>query len=411
MKKLLLILLCLPFIGFGQGWIQEYNLPPTPDGWFNVKNLQQTNDGGYMIFSSGYLVKTNFIGDTLWTRQGNDDADTDGLQTADNGYIRFLGDSIFKYDEFGTILWSKEAHLEQDRGIKTTDNGFISVGSVGSNKVYNQKLADSYYSIYKTDSLGDSLWMRIIGNSINGIEGSANSVDQTNDGGYITVGSKYALSDDLWLIKFNSFGDTLWSRAFNFDGAYCSGKYVQQTLDGGYIISARGGNNGCTQLTLLKTFSNGNIQWVKMYPDNGCIVDGDYGQFVQQTVDGGYIIVSNYYETDDESKIWLLKTDSQGDTTWTRKFGNPFGYGSAVKQTSDGGYIVTGIFWQNIFSHSIALIKLDSQGTISSIIELNKNKKLVDVKNILGQETKPKTNQPLFYIYDDGTVEKKIVIE
>jgi hypothetical protein len=109
--------------------------------------------------------------------------------------------------------------------------------------------------------------------------------------------------------------------------------------------------------------------------------------------------------------MWLLKTDAQGDTLWTRKFGNSFGHGTAVRQTSDGGYILTGLFYQNSDSVNIALIKLDSQGTISSIIELNKNKKLIDIRNILGQRTPYRRNTPLFYIYDDGTVEKRIVIE
>ena len=38
------------------------------------------------------------------------------------------------------------------------------------------------------------------------------------------------------------------------------------------------------------------------------------------------------------------------------------------------------------------------------------NKQLLKVTDLLGRETK-QTNQPLFYIYDDGTVEKRIVIE
>jgi hypothetical protein len=46
----------------------------------------------------------------------------------------------------------------------------------------------------------------------------------------------------------------------------------------------------------------------------------------------------------------------------------------------------------------------------SSIDRINKNKKLLKVTGLLGRETK-QTNQPLFYIYDDGTVEKRIVIE
>ena len=46
----------------------------------------------------------------------------------------------------------------------------------------------------------------------------------------------------------------------------------------------------------------------------------------------------------------------------------------------------------------------------SSIEEHTTNKKLLKVTDLLGRETK-QTNQPLFYIYDDGTVEKRIVIE
>jgi len=49
--------------------------------------------------------------------------------------------------------------------------------------------------------------------------------------------------------------------------------------------------------------------------------------------------------------------------------------------------------------------------TISAIEEQSTNKKLLRTIDVLGRETKGKKNQPLFYIYDDGTVEKRIVIE
>ena len=47
----------------------------------------------------------------------------------------------------------------------------------------------------------------------------------------------------------------------------------------------------------------------------------------------------------------------------------------------------------------------------SSVSEINTNRKLVQTTNLLGKEIQKKTNQLLFYIYDDGTVEKRIVIE
>ena len=47
----------------------------------------------------------------------------------------------------------------------------------------------------------------------------------------------------------------------------------------------------------------------------------------------------------------------------------------------------------------------------TAINEHTSNKELIKVTNILGRETKGTKNEPLFYIYDDGTVEKKIIIE
>jgi hypothetical protein len=54
-------------------------------------------------------------------------------------------------------------------------------------------------------------------------------------------------------------------------------------------------------------------------------------------------------------------------------------------------------------------------GLISSnfngVANTSSSKELLKILNSLGQSTKPKTNTPLFYIYDDGTVEKRIVLE
>jgi Leucine-rich repeat (LRR) protein len=46
----------------------------------------------------------------------------------------------------------------------------------------------------------------------------------------------------------------------------------------------------------------------------------------------------------------------------------------------------------------------------TAIEEYSTNKELLKVTDLLGRETK-QANQPLFYIYDDGTVEKRIVID
>ena len=59
--------------------------------------------------------------------------------------------------------------------------------------------------------------------------------------------------------------------------------------------------------------------------------------------------------------------------------------------------------------------KYDINGLIStttSFVEVeNTNKKLLKIVDVLGRECFPIRNTPLFYIFDDGSVEKKLIIE
>ena len=48
--------------------------------------------------------------------------------------------------------------------------------------------------------------------------------------------------------------------------------------------------------------------------------------------------------------------------------------------------------------------------TVSDLVNLNK-RRLLRVVDLLGREVNEKLNIPLFYIYDDGTVEKRITVE
>tara|TARA_B100000214_G_scaffold368479_1_gene340098 strand:+ start:20 stop:511 length:492 start_codon:yes stop_codon:yes gene_type:complete len=48
---------------------------------------------------------------------------------------------------------------------------------------------------------------------------------------------------------------------------------------------------------------------------------------------------------------------------------------------------------------------------ISYTNQISSNKRLLKIINTLGRNISYKKNQPLFYIYDDGTVEKRITID
>ncbi len=211
----------------------------------------------------------------------------------------------------------------------------------------------------------DTLWTKGIGGLSDEYGYSAK---QTADGGFIAVGQTRAdVNDDwdLYLVRTNAFGDTLWTKTFGDTGGDC-GYSVQQTLDGGFII-AGGANEDTWQyhgaLLVMKTDRRGNILWTRLFSDydRNCAFD------IQQTDDGGYIVcgVRNSQCVLPYGDMYLIKLDSGGNTTWTRTYqGHPRFCAYSVRQIADLGYIVAGALDEDPYAPmgTPFLMKTDAQG-------------------------------------------------
>ena len=67
---------------------------------------------------------------------------------------------------------------------------------------------------------------------------------------------------------------------------------------------------------------------------------------------------------------------------------------------------------ERVCEDSVLFFYSDIQASsVNNLTNEKINKSLLKVIDVLGRETKGTKNQPLFYIYDDGTVEKRIIIE
>ena len=311
-------------------WEKTFGGDSLDCGW----SVKQTHDLGYILagftYSTGqglgdvYLVKTDSTGDKLWERTYGGIWVDYGFcveQTSDTGYVisgqtMSFGEGgldayLIKTDSLGDTMWTRtygDTMMDVASCVQQTlDGGYILAGSTG------WTLTDSMeVYVVKTDSLGEILWETIL---YKAGSDAATSVRQTSDSGYVITGQTYASAVngyDVYLIKMDSLGDTMWtiSRGGPQDDI---GLSVWEANDGGYVVTGRTFTSGLgdAQVHLIKTDQMGNPLWTSTYGG----IYADWGYSVQQTSDSGYV-VAGYTESFGAGRadVYLIKTDANGLT-------------------------------------------------------------------------------------------------
>ncbi len=342
-----------------------YSVQQTNDGGYIVAG--QTHSFAAWT-SDGYLIKTDPKGRVQWTKTFgavSSGSANSVRQTDDGGYIvggvRDASPILIKLDKNGENQWA--AYIGNDWEYlysvrQTRDGGYIVAGRMDDGSGEFETAAGA---VLKTDASGVVQWNKSFG----GYDSYdfAHSAQQTEDGGYIATGR---LGNRLFIIKYGANGGKQWNRSFDDTqlggewNDWFEGDSVQQTDDGGYIVTGTHYYNSTYSgdAILVKTYNNGLIKWNKTFGGPG----SDHGSSVQQTVDGGYIVAggTNSFGAGD-SDIYLVKADTNGDILWRRTFGGAkWDYGASVEQTKDGGFIIAGSTASSGAGKSdVYLIKID----------------------------------------------------
>jgi len=297
-------------------------------------SVLQTEDGGYITcglynrdrnssshnLGNIFIVRTDENGDTLWTKTYGDSS------------IFELGTAIFNSDDGGYFVF------------------------------YNREY--SYYlSLMKISSKGDSLWTKHYNEYRN--HPWAKNIKQSRDKKFFLVAANSSTND---LLRLDSEGNIIEIKTFapGINGYFLGS--VDFTSDGGYVIShsRNSPENQSNYVCLTKLDDSLNIQWEKNYPpptltEFESSSDGT-GYDVIQTSDDGYLSLgtnnrAECYACGSVTRGWIIKTDFNGDTLWTRLLALET-YLYSGFESSDGSYIACG----EKNTNSVYIIKLDTQG-------------------------------------------------
>ncbi len=343
------------------GWWRTFG-----DEGYDVGNcVQITSDGNYIIAGnkadSLWLLKVDTSGYIIWSKA------YPGYgkwveETPDGGFIVCGSPDLMKVTSEGDSVWAQDYGI-QAQCVQVVDGGYAVTGYTGF-------YGDTSWLI-KTDAVGDTLWTR----TYQVPEHNRNLIyflQITDDGGYIMTGETTIENEEfgtgyLWLIKTESLGVVEWTKQYgsgelaDFYEGYC----VRQTSDSGYIVS--GHTPEGSGFWVLKTDENGDTLWTQNY--------GEGIGFSIHGIDSWYIIVGSTDKVSSQTSscvaifgdLWLIKTDIAGDTIWTRMYGGgDHDEGKCVQQTSDGGFIIVGYTWSfGAGYEDIYLLKTDSLGLLT----------------------------------------------
>jgi len=245
------------------------------------------------------LFKITSSGDSIFAKDFPMSELSHFIKTSDRGFgiggTSMQNSPLFiKMDSLGNIIWN------QNYGGYGSINGLVEKPGGGF------LLLENGFKLRCTDASGNTLWYKDLGVGKNY---ALQDVKILKDGNYICGGYDYNLQVPYYA-KVTVNGDILWDKIYSSLKAEIWS--ANPTKDGGFILSG----NFFSGPGTIKCDAIGEVEFSKKYATNG-IGDFRYGE---QTSDSGFVFSGLYIDNGSSlSYMYVVKTDSKGDTLWTRK--------------------------------------------------------------------------------------------
>jgi len=292
----------------------------------------------------------------------NDDEPT-AIAVDNQGNVYVTGKSVgrvqypYYYYDFATIKYfpnGDTAWIRRYNGPANQDDIANAIAVDGSGNVYvtgSSYTSDSTmldYLTIKYNVNGDTVWTRsYIGTGYNYDEAHAIAIDNL---GYIYVtGSYYSESNwtDYLTIKYNSNGDTIWTRRYNglFNSSDDASAIAIDNQNNVYVTGKSNGPGYWTDYATIKYNSAGTQQWVSRYTYTGNNNDEARAIAVDNN---GNVYITGYSEQPNygPGECATVKYNSLGDTVWVRRYSDTshvLDEGKDIAVDNSGNVYITGV--------------------------------------------------------------------
>ncbi len=269
--------------------------------------------------------------------------------------------SIIKITKAGTLLWRRDFEAgngSSASGItETTEHNLFICGNTYRN--YSNTKYDIL--LIKTNSLGDTIWTKTYGGNENDY---GTNIITTSDGNILisakTTSFGADLYGDIYLIKVNTNGDTIWTRTYT-DQDQEEPFHLMETINGEFLLTGTNEDIGNSrEIYLLKVSADGTPLWNKKIGP----ADMKWG-FSSIELSNGNLMICGLHTSNGYSQVLLLKTDNLGNVIWEKEYGenNLSENGNSIKQNSDGSFTITGSSYDvSSMQTDIILLKVDQSG-------------------------------------------------
>jgi hypothetical protein len=200
-------------------------------------------------------------------------------------------------------------------------------------------------------------------------------------------------------VNYNPLANTTIANGGEYDNLFSTGGY----FDGNQHLVFDA--NATCIIKSAKFYADSiNTITFELRDQNGIVLDDT----THTVIPGAQILTLNFQVPIDNDMQLGISTSNPGLYRNDSGADYPYNIGGLVNITSSSAGNNYYYFYYDIEVESLCI----SLPTQVNEQEINRsNKKLIQIKDILGKETSTKQNNILFYIYDDGTVEKRIIIE